>query len=51
MGQTHSWEAELMKKSIPPFIGSEVSLPCSQDPATGLYPEPDETSMYLLYPT
>jgi hypothetical protein len=22
----------------------EVSLPCSQDPGTGLHPEPDESS-------
>jgi hypothetical protein len=24
----------------------EGSLPCSQDPSTGLYPEPDESSPY-----
>jgi hypothetical protein len=25
----------------------EVSLPYSQEPATGPYPEPDESSLYL----
>jgi hypothetical protein len=27
---------------------SEGSLSCSQKPATGLYPEPDESSPHLL---
>jgi hypothetical protein len=27
---------------------SEGLLPCSQEPATGPYPDPDETSLHLL---
>jgi hypothetical protein len=26
----------------------EVSLPCSQEPSTGPYPEPDESNAYFL---
>jgi hypothetical protein len=40
MGQSTSWEAV----SRLPFIKPERSLPCSQQPATGPYPEPDESS-------
>jgi hypothetical protein len=31
----------------PPFIETEGSLPCSQQPATGPCPEPDESSAQL----
>jgi hypothetical protein len=27
----------------------EISLPHSQDPSTGPYPEPDQTNPYQLY--
>jgi len=30
-----------------PFTEPESSLPCSQDPATGPYPEPDVASPHL----
>jgi hypothetical protein len=30
-----------------PFTESEGSLPCAQQPATGSYPEPDESSPHL----
>jgi hypothetical protein len=32
---------------FPPFVEPEASLPCSQDPATDPYPEPDEPSPHL----
>jgi hypothetical protein len=38
-------EAESFKKS-PPFIESDVSLPYSQESATGPYPEPDESTSH-----
>jgi len=34
-------------KNSPPFMEYEDSLPCSQQPATGLYPEPDAFSAQL----
>jgi hypothetical protein len=37
-------------KIFPPFIEPQVSLPCSQVPATCAYPEPDQSSLCLLIP-
>jgi hypothetical protein len=31
----------------PPFMEPEGSLPCTQEPATGLYPDPCDLSSYL----
>jgi hypothetical protein len=31
-----------------PFMESEISLPCSQKPATGPYPEPHESTPHQL---
>jgi hypothetical protein len=39
--------AEMFKK-FPAFLESEVSLPCSQQPATGPYPEPHASSPQVL---
>jgi len=41
-----SWEIP------PPFTEPEGSLPCSQQPATGSYPETDASSQHLhtLFP-
>jgi hypothetical protein len=33
-------------QNFPPFTESEGSLPCSQEPTTGAYSEPHETSPY-----
>jgi hypothetical protein len=32
----------------PPFTEPEGAIPCSQEPATGPYPEPDESNKSLL---
>jgi len=49
MEQSSSWEAntQLVKKS-PAFNEPKGSLPCSQEPATGSYLAPDESSPRFL---
>jgi len=36
----------------PPFMETECSLPCSQEPVTGPYPESNDSSAHIpnLYP-
>jgi hypothetical protein len=48
MEQSPSWGAHL----VTAFYVTEVSLPYSQQPATGPYPKPDESSPYFpnLFP-
>jgi len=36
-------------RNPPPFIEPEDSLPFSQNPTTGSYPEPDESSPQFLH--
>jgi hypothetical protein len=55
MEQNPSWQANSHSatQEIPrPFMEPEGSLPCSQQPATDPYPEPDESSSHLptLFP-
>jgi hypothetical protein len=49
MGLSRSWEANSLSASqeIPRLLLPEGSLPCLQEPATGPYPEPDESSPQL----
>jgi hypothetical protein len=40
-----AWDREANSRShSPPFMDSESSLPSSQEPVTGPYPEPDEST-------
>jgi hypothetical protein len=55
MEQIPFWEADSHSASQqipPPFMEPIVSLPCSQEPATGPYPEPVASSPHLpiLFP-
>jgi hypothetical protein len=48
--QSPSWEASsysASQENSPPFVQPDSSLPCSQDPATESYPEPDASSPHL----
>jgi hypothetical protein len=48
--QNPSWEANssAASKKFPAFY-SEVSLPCSQEPANEIYPEPDESGLCPMF--
>jgi hypothetical protein len=57
MEQSTSWEANSHSasqeiKKFPAFYGNWSSLLCSQEPATGPYPEPYESNPHLpiLFP-
>jgi hypothetical protein len=49
MEQSPSWEANSHSASqeILRFMETKGSLPCSQELATGLHPEPDESNPHL----
>jgi hypothetical protein len=48
MQRSPFWEADSnsANQEIPSFMESEDSLPCSQEPATGPYPESHKPSSY-----
>jgi hypothetical protein len=39
-----------LSRNSPPFMEPESSLPCSEQPATGLFPESDESSLHSETP-
>jgi len=41
------WQSFSWSRNSAPFVKLEMSLPCSQQPATGSYPDPDEYSPRL----
>jgi hypothetical protein len=43
---SHSWSWALLEKPSQYFMEPEGSLPCSQEPSTGPYPEPDQSNPY-----
>jgi hypothetical protein len=49
MEQSTSWEVNnhLPNQEIPPFYVTKIFITCSQEPATGCYLEPDESSPQL----
>jgi hypothetical protein len=51
MGQTPSTKAYSQSTHLAPLMEHYGSLQCSQQPATGHYPQPDASSPHLTHPT